>query len=250
MDALDIAIDGADEVDPALNLVKGGGGAHFRERMVAELAERFVVVVDESKLVDRLGDFGVPVEVMDFGQDVVARRLRAEGARSVLVRAATSDNGNLILDADFGLLDDPLDLADRLKAITGVIAHGIFPGELVSEVMVGPVRRLDRRPDPRHLTVLGCVGRLGAPQRTRSRSIRGGLRLPVGIRARSRVTAMPGAVAIVVILLLIPVLVLMTGGIVAAVLGWSHQRRRRPQPRGQRADRDELLSSFVWSSVG
>ena len=136
VDALDIAIDGADEVDPALDLVKGGGGAHFRERMVAELAERFVVVVDESKLVERLGDFGVPVEVMDFGQDVVARRLRTEGARSVLVRAVTSDNGNLILDADFGLLDDPLDLADRLKAITGVIAHGIFPGELVAEVMV------------------------------------------------------------------------------------------------------------------
>ena len=136
VDALDIAIDGADEVDPELNLVKGGGGAHFRERLVAELAERFVVVVDQSKMVDRLGDFGVPVEVMDFGQDVVARRLRTEGARSVLVRAVTSDNGNLILDADFGLLDDPLDLADRLKAITGVIAHGIFPGELVAEVMV------------------------------------------------------------------------------------------------------------------
>lgn len=134
--SLDIAIDGADEVDPALDLIKGGGGAHFRERMVAELADRFVVVVDESKLVDRLGDFGVPVEVMDFGQDVVARRLRAEGASAVDVRTATSDNGNLILDADFGLLDDPGELAHRVKAITGVIAHGIFPGSLVSEVLV------------------------------------------------------------------------------------------------------------------
>ena len=134
--SLDIAIDGADEVDPELNLIKGGGGAHFRERLVAEMADRFVVVVDESKVVDQLGDFGVPVEVMDFGQDVVARRLRAEGAEDVVIRAATSDNGNLILDADFDLLGDPVELADRLKAITGVIAHGIFPGVLVSEVMV------------------------------------------------------------------------------------------------------------------
>jgi ribose 5-phosphate isomerase A len=134
--SLDIAIDGADEVDPHLNLIKGGGGAHFRERMVAELADRFVVIVDESKLVDRLGDFGVPVEVMDFGQDVVARRLRAEGATDVVVRAATSDNGNLILDADFGLMDDPVEQAGRVKAITGVIAHGIFPGAMVSEVLV------------------------------------------------------------------------------------------------------------------
>jgi ribose 5-phosphate isomerase A len=134
--ALDIDIDGADEVDPRLNLIKGGGGAHFRERLVAEMAERFVVIVDQSKIVDRLGAFGVPVEVMDFGQDVVARRLRAEGATEVVVRPETSDNGNLILDTDFGLLDDPLELASRLTPITGLIAHGIFPGSLVSEVIV------------------------------------------------------------------------------------------------------------------
>lgn len=134
--SLDIDIDGADEVDPQLNLVKGGGGAHFRERLVAEMADRFVVVVDESKLVDRLGAFGVPAEVMDFGQDVVARRIRSEGAAEVVVRPTTSDNGNLILDADFGLLDDPLALAERLTRITGLIAHGIFPGSMVSEVLV------------------------------------------------------------------------------------------------------------------
>ena len=143
---LDIAIDGADEVDPSLNLIKGGGGAHFRERVVAEMAKRFVVIVDESKEVDQLGEFGVPVEVMDFGQDVVARRLRTLGAHDVVVRPATSDNGNLILDADFGLLDDPTGLADRITAITGVIAHGIFPGPLVSDVLVArPDGAIDRR---------------------------------------------------------------------------------------------------------
>lgn len=135
--SLDIAVDGADEVDPALNLVKGGGGAHFRERLVAEMADRFVVVVDESKVVEQLGDFGVPVEVMSFGQDVVARRLQAEGAVDVHVRPTKSDNGNLILDADFGPLADPVELATRLTPITGLIAHGIFPGALVSEVLVG-----------------------------------------------------------------------------------------------------------------
>ncbi|MEL7208226.1 MAG: ribose-5-phosphate isomerase RpiA [Actinomycetota bacterium] len=133
---LHIAIDGADEVDTQLNLIKGGGGAHFRERLVAEMAERFVVVVDESKLVDRLGDFGVPIEVMAFGHDVVARHLKTLGAEEVYVRPETADSGNLILDAEFGLLDDPLALADRMDSITGLVAHGIFPGSMVSEVLV------------------------------------------------------------------------------------------------------------------
>jgi ribose 5-phosphate isomerase A len=134
---LDIAIDGADEVDPALNLIKGGGGAHFRERLVAEMAQRFVVVVDESKLVDQLGDFGVPLEVVAFGHDVVARHVKTLGATDVFVRPEQSDNGNLILDAEFGLLDDPLALGQQLDAITGMVAHGIFPGPMVTDVLVG-----------------------------------------------------------------------------------------------------------------
>ena len=106
--ALDIAIDGADEVDPAFNLTKGGGGAHTREKVVAQMAPRFVVVVDESKLVDHLGPFGTPLEVLDFAPAVVAGRVRALGATEVTTRERRSDNGNLLMDADFGTIADPV----------------------------------------------------------------------------------------------------------------------------------------------
>jgi ribose 5-phosphate isomerase A len=133
---LDIAVDGADEVDPALNLIKGGGGAHTREKVVAAMAERFVVVVDESKLVDRLGAFGLPIEVIDFAAGVVAARLRDLGAAGVTRRAALSDNGNPILDAAFGEIPDPPALAARLCAIPGVVEHGIFTADMVERVVV------------------------------------------------------------------------------------------------------------------
>jgi ribose 5-phosphate isomerase A len=143
---LDIAIDGADEVDTACNLVKGGGGAHTREKIVAAMAERFIVVVDESKLVGRLGAFGLPVEVVPFGADVVAQWLTGLGATSVVARTQLSDNGNPILDAAFSEIADPAALAAQLDAIPGIVDHGIFLASMVERVVVagadGTVREI------------------------------------------------------------------------------------------------------------
>lgn len=144
--ALDIAIDGADEVDPALNLTKGGGGALTREKVVAQMAARFVVVADESKLVDVLGGFGTPLEVLDFAPGVVEARVRALGARTVSVREGRSDNGNLLVDADFGAtIVDPVAVGTRLSGIAGIVEHGLFYGDTVERVVVagaGGVREL------------------------------------------------------------------------------------------------------------
>jgi ribose 5-phosphate isomerase A len=134
--SLDIAVDGADEVDGDLNLTKGGGGAHTREKIVAAMAERFVVVADESKLVHRLGPFGTPLEVLDFAPEVVTARVRALGATSVTTRDERSDNGNPLLVAHFGEIADPPALAAALDAIPGLVEHGIFPGTMVERVVV------------------------------------------------------------------------------------------------------------------
>jgi len=133
---LDIAIDGADEVDPRFNLTKGAGGAHTREKVIAEMAPRFIVVVDESKLVEQLGPFGTPLEVLDFAPGVVADQVRRLGARTVTTRERRTDNGNLLLDAHFGTIDDPIALGERLGRITGLIEHGLFPGTLVERVVI------------------------------------------------------------------------------------------------------------------
>jgi ribose 5-phosphate isomerase A len=137
--ALDVAIDGADEVDPQLNLTKGGGGAHTREKIVAQMAARFIVVVDEAKLVEHLGPFGTPLEVLDFAPGVVTNRLTAAGAASVSIREARSDNGNLLLDAHFGSITDVRALARALEQIPGIVEHGLFDHELVERVVVAGV---------------------------------------------------------------------------------------------------------------
>jgi len=135
--ALDIAIDGADEIDPQLNLIKGGGGAHTREKIVAEMAARFIVVADESKLVDTLGAFKLPIEALPFAPGIVAARLRELGASSVEQRETLSDNGNALLDADFGLIDDPASLAVALDSVPGLVEHGLFLGSTVERALVG-----------------------------------------------------------------------------------------------------------------
>ena len=134
--ALDIAIDGADEVDPAFNLTKGGGGAHTREKLVAQMSPRFIVVVDESKLVPHLGPFGTPLEVLDFAPGVVASRVQALGAHELITRDRRSDNGNLLVDAHFGTIDDPDALGRALHAIPGIVEHGLFPAAMVERVVV------------------------------------------------------------------------------------------------------------------
>jgi ribose 5-phosphate isomerase A len=130
---IDLAVDGADEIDPALRLVKGHGGALFREKMVASAARRFVVIGDESKLVDRLGRTFVPVEVAPFMWRHTAARLESVGARSTLrggeAQPFVTDNGNLIVDLTFADgIAEPERTAAQLKAVTGVLDHGLFLG--------------------------------------------------------------------------------------------------------------------------
>ena len=134
--SLHVAIDGADEVDPGLNLVKGGGGAHLREKVVALMAERFIVVVDESKLVPALGAFGLPLEVLPFAPGFVKSRVRALGASEVTTRRKRSDNGNLLLDAHFEVISQPATLASQLESIPGLVEHGLFLSAWVERVIV------------------------------------------------------------------------------------------------------------------
>jgi ribose 5-phosphate isomerase A len=114
-------------------LIKGGGAAHLREKVVARCAKRFVVIADGSKLVPVLGTFKLPVEVVPFALPAVLRELAAMGARCV-VRASKSgasvltDNGNFVVDADFFPIEDPAGLAARLDAIPGIAEHGLFVG--------------------------------------------------------------------------------------------------------------------------
>jgi len=138
---LDLAVDGADEIAPDLNLVKGLGGAMFREKLVALSAERFVIIADVSKLVGRLGVGVVPVEVAPFLWHQTARRLAEFGAAWVLrgggEQPFLTDNGNLVLDLSFaGGLGEPERMGSELKAIPGVIEHGLFCG-LARAAIVG-----------------------------------------------------------------------------------------------------------------
>jgi len=132
IDRLDIAIDGADQVAPDGWLVKGGGAAHTREKVVAAAAERFVVVADSSKAVEAIRP-PVPVELLRYG---LAATLRELGDAEVRADTPASPDGNVIADYT-GEVGDPAALATRLTAIPGMIEHGLFPPAMVSEVIVG-----------------------------------------------------------------------------------------------------------------
>ncbi|TMF99245.1 MAG: ribose-5-phosphate isomerase RpiA, partial [Chloroflexi bacterium] len=140
---IDLAVDGADEVDPALNLIKGRGGALFREKLVAAASKRFVVVVDESKLVKQLGAGVLPVEVLPFLWRSTAERLTALGL-SLVIRGGeetpyVTDNGNVILDVTVAEgIKNPAELALELKQVTGVVEHGLFVGMTDTVIVAGP----------------------------------------------------------------------------------------------------------------
>src|SRR5206468_1407057 len=140
---IDLTVDGADEVDPALNLVKGRGGALFREKLVAAASKRFVVVVDESKLVKQLGAGVLPVEVLPFLWRSTAERLTALGL-SLVIRGGeetpyVTDNGNVILDVTVAEgIKNPAELALELKQVTGVVEHGLFVGMTDTVIVAGP----------------------------------------------------------------------------------------------------------------
>ncbi len=138
---IDVTIDGADEIDPRFHMIKGGGGALLREKVVASLSEKVVIVVDRSKLVERLGiRFLLPVEVVPFARSAVARRLRQLGATpTVRMREGgeiyLTDNGNEILDCKFeGGISDPGELEKRINLIPGVVENGLFVG--IAHVLV------------------------------------------------------------------------------------------------------------------
>ena len=138
---VDIALDGADQVDEDLNLIKGGGGAQTREKIVASSSKRFVVAVDSSKLVQRLY-LPVPLEVIPFGCALTLMEVKKIGGmprlrQSDSYRLFVTDNGNLVIDADFGVISEVNELELKLSNITGVVEHGIFTS--VSEVHVGKV---------------------------------------------------------------------------------------------------------------
>jgi ribose 5-phosphate isomerase A len=138
MTELDLDVDGADEIGPGLSLIKGGGGALLREKIVAEASRRMIVIADAGKRVDTLGAFPLPVEVVEFG--LTATRHAIEKAASALgltgeiklrIRGGVpfvTDCGNQIVDASFGRIPDPEALANRLAAIPGVVEHGLFLG--------------------------------------------------------------------------------------------------------------------------
>ena len=131
---LDLAIDGADEIGPDLALIKGGGGALLREKLVASAARRFVVVADASKRVDVLGRFPLPVEVVQFAWELTARRVAAvtraepELRRGAGGGAYVTDNGNFILDCRCGEIPDPARAERELKSLAGVVESGLFVG--------------------------------------------------------------------------------------------------------------------------
>ncbi|HKJ50642.1 MAG TPA: ribose-5-phosphate isomerase RpiA [Gammaproteobacteria bacterium] len=124
--ALDLYVDGADESNARLQLIKGGGGALTREKIVAAASSRFVCIADDSKLVDVLGAFPLPVEVIPMARELVAGKLRALGAEPRLRDGFITDNGNQILDLHGLRIDDALDLETRINQITGVVCNGLF----------------------------------------------------------------------------------------------------------------------------
>ncbi len=138
---VDIAVDGADEVDPEFNLIKGGGAAHTLEKIVDSSASKFVVIIDESKMVDKLGNFPVPVEVIPQASRTVRDQLIIMGGSPTMRMAerkdgpVVTDNGNFIYDVKFSV-DDPKLLEIELNALPGVVENGIFT-DIVDEVLVG-----------------------------------------------------------------------------------------------------------------
>lgn len=158
VDHLDLTVDGADEIDPDLALIKGGGGALLREKIVAAASDRMIVIADESKWVPTLGRFPLPIEVIPFGLGATRRAIEAVFAENGVsgqmdVRktkdghAFVTDGGHWIIDAHLGRIPDPPRLAAALSSIPGVVEHGLFIGLAQTAVLAGPqgIRVVERR---------------------------------------------------------------------------------------------------------
>ncbi|MCM2313322.1 MAG: ribose-5-phosphate isomerase RpiA [Steroidobacteraceae bacterium] len=134
---LEVYVDGADEATRALHLVKGGGGALTREKIVAAAARRFVCIVDEKKLVERLGAFPLPVEVIPMARNLVARQLRQLGGDPVWREGLVTDNGNHILDVHNLAISDPVALEGEINQLAGVVTVGLFARRPADVLLVG-----------------------------------------------------------------------------------------------------------------
>lgn len=158
IDRLDLTVDGADEIDGALNLIKGGGGALLREKIVAAASDRMIVIADETKWVDALGRFPLPIEVIQFGLAATRRAMAGAFAESgvsgqMVLRKAkdghvfVTDGGHWIIDAHLGRIEDAPRLADSLSRIPGVVEHGLFIGLADTAVLAGAqgIRVVERR---------------------------------------------------------------------------------------------------------
>jgi ribose 5-phosphate isomerase A len=158
IDRLDLTVDGADEIDGALNLIKGGGGALLREKIVAAASDRMIVIADDSKWVDALGRFPLPVEVIPFGLAATRRAILAAFAQSGVSgqmglrktrdgHVFVTDGGHWIIDADLGRIADAPRLAGLLSLIPGVVEHGLFIGLASTAILAGDqgIRVVERR---------------------------------------------------------------------------------------------------------
>jgi ribose 5-phosphate isomerase A len=158
IDRLDLTVDGADEIDPSLNLIKGGGGALLREKIVASASDRMIVIADETKWVEALGRFPLPIEVIPFGLAATQRAIRGAFAESgvsgqMMVRKGkdghvfVTDGGHWIVDAHLGRITDAPRLASLLNAIPGVVEHGLFIGLASTAMLAGTegIRVVERR---------------------------------------------------------------------------------------------------------
>ena len=147
IDGLRFYIDGADESDAGLNLIKGGGAALTREKIVASTAETFICIADESKLVDTLGAFPLPVEVIPMARNAIARQLAALGGRPVHREGVVTDNGNDILDVYDFMIDNPIAIEQTINAMPGVVTNGLFAergADLLLLATQDGIRRLER----------------------------------------------------------------------------------------------------------
>ncbi len=137
VDSVSVYVDGADEINSQKHMIKGGGAALTREKIVAAVAEKFVCIVDSSKQVDVLGKFPLPVEVIPMARNYVARELTKLGGRPVWRESVVTDNGNIILDVHGLAITDPLALEQQINQITGVVANGLFAARAADVVLVG-----------------------------------------------------------------------------------------------------------------
>ncbi len=142
---LSVYVDGADEIDASGAMIKGGGGALTREKIIAEAAERFICIVDQSKLVPVLGKFPLPVEVVPMARELVARRLRAMGGDPRERSGYVTDNGNLILDVHGLEIAQPREFETRVNQIPGVVTVGLFALRAANVALIGTAEGVQRR---------------------------------------------------------------------------------------------------------